>query len=71
MTFAVCLATCTYCGHTWRPLIETDRNRGFLCEIKCPKCGGRKTGHVRIVAGFEPTEARARARAESWAVDDH
>lgn len=66
MTYAVCLATCTYCGVTWRPVIETDAHGGFMCEIECAHCAGQKTGHVRIVAGFEPTEAQAVARAESW-----
>jgi hypothetical protein len=71
VTFAVCLGACSYCGNRWCPIIETDEHGGFSCELECPRCGGRRTGHVRLVAGFEPTEEQAIARAESWGFDDH
>ena len=67
--YAVCVASCRYCGVVSRPIIETDDRGGFVCEIECGTCGGRKTGHVRVCVGFEPTEETARARAESLTVD--
>ncbi len=70
-TYAVCLAGCTYCGVPWRPLIPTDEAGGFLCELECPSCGGEKTGHVRIVVGFEDGVEAAVARAESLTEEVH
>lgn len=69
--FAVCIGKCTYCGHTWRPLIELDAHGGFLCTgLECSRCQG-PTGHVSIVVGTERDEASARARAEALVAEEH
>lgn len=63
--YAVCVATCGYCGHTWRPLIEVDQNGGFICTgLEFPSCAGAM-GQVRVCVGVEQGEEAARARAEA------
>ena len=71
MTCAICVATCTYCGITWRPIVEADANHGVICELECPSCGGAKTGHVRVITGFEDTIEAALARAEALVEEEH
>ena len=70
--YAVCVATCTYCGHTWRPCIAcADDSDAFAVEgIECPACEGTM-GRVRVCVGIETGEDAARARAEAIVAEEY